>query len=87
MQDAVSTAQAVKQGSISSTVSQWALERIREAKERKLDALNLSVVAGDEREGMAKLPDPLFELSGLPSLKLSGPRPIPLLVIEPVIWG
>lgn len=71
MQDSVSIAQPMKQGSIGTTVPQWALERIRDAKERKLEALDLSVVAGEERECLSKLPESLFELIDLTSLKLS----------------
>jgi len=49
---------------------QWALEKIREAKEKKLDQLDLSGFFVDER--LAKLPYEIFELSWLTSLDLSG---------------
>ena len=50
----------------------WALEKIREAKEKKLATLHLSVAYNDSREKLTKLPDEIFELSWLTALGLSG---------------
>jgi internalin A len=50
-------------------IPQWALEKIRETKEKKSDVLDLSG-SSDKHEKLAKLPDELFELRNLRDLDL-----------------
>ena len=49
----------------------WVLEKIREAKERNLNSLDLSLTDSSRREKLAKFPDEILRLSRLKHLKLS----------------
>ena len=62
--------QRIKQ-SISGT-PEWALEKIREAQEKKINVLDLSFIYNRGREKLTKLPEEIFELSELMSLNLIG---------------
>jgi Leucine-rich repeat (LRR) protein len=70
MQEPSSIFQRIKQSVFGTTA--WALEKIREAKKKKLATLDLSSASIVSRENLTRLLEEIFELSELTTLSLSG---------------